>query len=125
MSSEPLPPFLGILLFFSPLIVAFIWVCIKEAINKKKFFLENSRQFVMRVDTADSHGIRKEGDSQVSMEYYGKRYKYKCLRVVDKSFEYPYGKWHTRYYYILEKMTNEQPPHYSHMDEMRKKESNK
>ena len=124
MSSEPLPPFLGILLFFSPLIVIFIWVCIKEVINKKKFFLENSRQFIMSVDTADSHGIRKEGDSQVSMEYYDKRYMYKCIRVVDKNFRY-YGRHHRRYYFILEKMTDEQPPHYSHTDEMRKKESNK
>ena len=118
MSNESLPSILGILFFIG----IFVWACVEVAVEKKKFFLENSRQFVMRVGTADSHGIRKENDNIVSMEYYGKRYEYKCLRVVDKRFRY-YGRHYTYYYYILEKMTDEQPPHYSHMDEMRKKES--
>ena len=120
MSSESLSPLLGILVLSLPFIIALIQV----AIDRKKFFLANSRQFVMNAETADSHYIRKEGDGQVSMEYYDKRYMYKCIRVVDKDFRY-YGRHHRRYYFILEKMTDEQPPHYSHMDEMQKKESNK
>lgn len=79
----------------------------------------------MKVSTAVDHDIKKDGEGYATMTYYGKRYRYKVIRGVEHEYKYLHNyttKYYTEHYFILEKLTDEQPPHYYEMKKMREKE---
>lgn len=107
----------------------FICFLIHSILEERQFKLRNSRQFVMSFDTACDHRISDvDKNGFVTMEYYGKKYKYKVIRQASKNFtwaENHHTCHRTGYYLILEKTSDSQPPNYGHMAEMREKELKK
>ena len=59
----------------------------------------------MNFSTADSHDIKVESKGYVSMIYGDKRYMYKIIRTVERSYYYRGRRQYL--YVILEKMTDE------------------
>ena len=107
--------------------VAISYFILHEFFVERRFKLENSRQFVMKADTASYHKLsdKADKDGYVTMEYYGRKYYYRVIRIALKTFTWSenYHTVHdTRMYFIFEKKTDDQPPNYPHMARMREKE---
>lgn len=103
------------------IIVALVYYCADKKVQPK-----NSRQFIMKHETAIYHKIKyvNKDKDRVSLEYGGKRYYYKVIGRFARKYSYPSGagyltSYETREYWQLEKETDSQPPNYAYMKEMK------
>lgn len=78
-------------------------------------------EYLTLTEVCDHQISDVDKDGFVTMEYYGKKYKYKVIRQASKNFtwaEHYHTCRRTGYYSILEKTSDNQPPNYEHMTKM-------
>ena len=123
--NQTIPFPIAVLLVAIPLAGIFIWAHIEVKKDEEKFKLENSRQFIMKFSTAKEHSLLEAENGYVTMVYGKKRYKYKIIRIVDKKYNHIHNysaNYYTVHYFVFEKISDEQPPHYYEMKMMKEKE---